>query len=119
MENLDEEDLGMLDMENDPGSSSGCTAVVTLVRDQQLFVANAGDSRCVVSRAGQAVEMSDGSYALLSPSKTFILHLDHKPEDADERKRIEKAGYKVTLDGRVSGKMIEINFGKISVNVSL
>ncbi|UJR13434.1 hypothetical protein I4U23_000448 [Adineta vaga] len=83
----DETDLGMLEMDNDPGSSSGCTAVVTLLRDKQLFVANAGDSRCVVSRDGRAIEMS----------------FDHKPEDLPERSRIEKAGYKVTLDGRVSG----------------
>ncbi len=54
-------DLGkMLDMNSDPGSSSGCTAVVTLLRDKQLFVANAGDSRCIVCRAGRAVEMSIG-----------------------------------------------------------
>jgi protein phosphatase 1G len=52
----------MLDMNNDPGSSSGCTAVVTLLRDKQLFVANAGDSRCVVCRGGRAIEMSIGSY---------------------------------------------------------
>ncbi|CAF2241359.1 unnamed protein product [Rotaria magnacalcarata] len=77
----------MLDMSSDPGSSSGCTAVVTLLRDKQLFVANAGDSRCVVCRNGRAIEMS----------------IDHKPEDIEERTRIEKAGYKVTLDGRVSG----------------
>ena len=51
----------MLDVDNDPGSSSGCTAVVALLRDRELFVANAGDSRCVVSRSGQAVEMSVGS----------------------------------------------------------
>ncbi len=50
----------MLDMDNDPGSSSGCTAVVTLLRDKQLLVANAGDSRCVVCRSGRAVEMSVG-----------------------------------------------------------
>ncbi|CAF0922784.1 unnamed protein product [Adineta ricciae] len=87
-DNESDVDLGkMLDMSNDPGSSSGCTAVVTLVRDKQLFVANAGDSRCVVCRGGRAIEMS----------------LDHKPEDPPERSRIEKAGYKVTLDGRVSG----------------
>ncbi len=54
-------DLGkMLDMTNDPGSSSGCTAVVTLLRDKQLFVANAGDSRCVLCRNGRAIEMSVG-----------------------------------------------------------
>ncbi len=54
-------DLGkMLDMTNDPGSSSGCTAVVTLLHDKQLFVANAGDSRCVLCRNGRAIEMSVG-----------------------------------------------------------
>jgi protein phosphatase 1G len=52
----------MLEMGNDPGSSSGCTAVVTLLRDKQLFVANAGDSRCVLCRDGRAIEMSFGSY---------------------------------------------------------
>ena len=50
----------MLDMSSDPGSSSGCTAVVTLLHDKQLFVANAGDSRCVVCRGGKAIEMSFG-----------------------------------------------------------
>lgn len=50
----------MLDMSSDPGSSSGCTAVVTVLRDKQLFVANAGDSRCIVSHNGRAIEMSIG-----------------------------------------------------------
>ncbi|CAF3847097.1 unnamed protein product [Adineta steineri] len=87
-DNENDADLGkMLDMNNDPGSSSGCTAVVALLHDKQVFVANAGDSRCVICRDGQAIEMS----------------IDHKPEDPPERTRIEKAGYKVTLDGRVSG----------------
>jgi protein phosphatase 1G len=96
----------MLDMDNDPGSSSGCTAVVTLLRDKQLLVANAGDSRCVVCRAGRAIEMSIGSYdqSFSYQEKKFIFILDHKPEDPEERTRIEKAGYKVTLDGRVSGR---------------
>ena len=62
IEFVDDEDLGMLDVHNDPGSSSGCTAVLALLRDMQLFVANAGDSRCVVCRAGRAIEMSVGSY---------------------------------------------------------
>ena len=52
-----------------------------------LYVANAGDSRCVVSREGKAVDMS----------------VDHKPEDDLERNRIEKAGGRVTADGRVNG----------------
>ena len=70
-----------------PGVDSGCTAVVAVKRGNQLFVANAGDSRCVVSCEGKAVEMS----------------FDHKPEDELERDRIETAGGWVTPDGRVKG----------------
>ncbi|XP_049852903.1 probable protein phosphatase CG10417 isoform X6 [Schistocerca gregaria] len=82
----EEEDFGAKVTE-EPGSDSGCTAVVALLKGQELYVANAGDSRCVVCRNGQAVEMS----------------LDHKPEDECELERIEKAGGKVTTDGRVNG----------------
>lgn len=84
----DEDDDGFLNsMIEAPGSSSGCTAVVALLVDRELFVANAGDSRCVVCRDGKALEMS----------------LDHKPEDTEELERIKKAGGRVTLDGRVNG----------------
>ncbi|KAK9881771.1 hypothetical protein WA026_017289 [Henosepilachna vigintioctopunctata] len=37
-------------MKSEPGSDSGCTAVVALLKDDQLWVANAGDSRCIVCR---------------------------------------------------------------------
>uniref|UniRef100_A0A674M8T3 Protein phosphatase 1G n=1 Tax=Takifugu rubripes TaxID=31033 RepID=A0A674M8T3_TAKRU len=70
-----------------PGSDSGTTAVVALIRGKQLIVANAGDSRCVVSERGKAVDMS----------------YDHKPEDEVELARIKNAGGKVTMDGRVNG----------------
>lgn len=70
-----------------PGKDSGCTACVALIRGNYLHVANAGDSRCVVSRDGVAIDMS----------------IDHKPEDDMERNRIEKAGGHVTVDGRVNG----------------
>lgn len=70
-----------------PGSSSGCTAVVALLHKNELFVANAGDSRCVVCRDGKAMDMS----------------FDHKPEDPEELERIRKAGGRVTMDGRVNG----------------
>ncbi|XP_046576024.1 protein phosphatase 1G-like [Haliotis rubra] len=77
-----------MDMTNEePGSDSGCTACVALLLGKQLYVANAGDSRCVLSRNGKAVDLS----------------FDHKPEDIPERTRIEKAGGKVTSDGRVNG----------------
>ncbi|XP_044248655.1 probable protein phosphatase CG10417 [Drosophila takahashii] len=74
-------------MIEEPGKDSGCTAVVCLLHGRDLYVANAGDSRCVISRNGKAIEMS----------------LDHKPEDEEEASRIIRAGGRVTLDGRVNG----------------
>ncbi|XP_058458021.1 probable protein phosphatase CG10417 [Malaya genurostris] len=77
----------MNNITDEPGKDSGCTAVVALLHEKELFVANAGDSRCVVCRDGKALEMS----------------FDHKPEDQIEFDRIQKAGGRVTLDGRVNG----------------
>lgn len=85
---MDEADLEFArNMREEPGSDSGCTAVVALLRENQLYVANAGDSRCIVCRNGKAFDMS----------------VDHKPEDELESQRIVKAGGKVTSDGRVNG----------------
>ncbi|KAF0288333.1 putative protein phosphatase [Amphibalanus amphitrite] len=83
----DEDSDFMFNMKDEPGSDSGCTAVVALLHGRQLYVANIGDSRCVLSRSGRAVDMSD----------------DHKPEDEPELQRIVNAGGKVTMDGRVNG----------------
>jgi protein phosphatase 1G len=55
---------------------AGCTAVVALLHERELFVANAGDSRAVLCRAGAAVPLSE----------------DHKPASARERERIVAAG---------------------------
>ena len=87
-----------------PGSDSGCTAVVALLHGRQLYVANIGDSRCVLSRSGRAVDMSD----------------DHKPEDEPELQRIVKAGGKVTMDGRVNGGLnLSRAFGELWVSSSI
>lgn len=51
------------------------------------MVANVGDSRAVLSRGGTAVDLS----------------VDHKPEDALEKARVEAAGGHVSEDGRVNG----------------
>ncbi|CAG9860828.1 unnamed protein product [Phyllotreta striolata] len=84
----DEDDLEFArNMKEQPGSNSGCTAVVALLKGNELYVANAGDSRCIVCRKGKAIDMS----------------IDHKPEDELERERIVKAGGKVTYEGRVNG----------------
>uniref|UniRef100_A0A453NI16 protein-serine/threonine phosphatase n=2 Tax=Aegilops tauschii subsp. strangulata TaxID=200361 RepID=A0A453NI16_AEGTS len=47
------------------GPTCGSTACVALVRNNQLVVANAGDSRCVISRAGQV--------CILVPSISHII----------------------------------------------
>jgi protein phosphatase 1G len=54
----------------------GCTANVCLIRPDVIVVANAGDSRSVLCRGGQAVPLSE----------------DHKPNLPGERRRIAKAG---------------------------
>ena len=69
--------------------SIGCTANVILMDSyKKMYVANAGDSRCVLCRKGKAVPLS----------------IDHKPESETEKKRIEKAGSTIT-DGRVDGNL--------------
>lgn len=70
-----------------PGDDSGTTACVCLISKDKVVVANAGDSRAILSRAGVAIDLS----------------VDHKPEDEIEKNRIEKAGGMVNEDGRVNG----------------
>jgi protein phosphatase 1G len=70
--------------------NAGCTAVVALFQHDTLFVANAGDSRCVACRVGGAAE---------------ALSLDHKPNDEVELTRIEQAGGHVNEVGRVNGNL--------------
>ena len=69
----------------------GCTSNVVYIdkENKKIYVANAGDSRCVLSKNKKAVEMS----------------VDHKPNDDVERNRIEKAGSEVTGEGRVDGNL--------------
>ncbi|KAG7037659.1 putative protein phosphatase 2C 60 [Cucurbita argyrosperma subsp. argyrosperma] len=70
------------------GPTSGCTACVAIIRNNKLIVANAGDSRCVISRKGQAHSLSR----------------DHKPDLEIERDRILKAGGFIHA-GRVNGSL--------------
>ncbi|XP_024393465.1 probable protein phosphatase 2C 60 isoform X2 [Physcomitrium patens] len=84
----DESDSTYGDHKDYLGPSSGSTAVVALIRSNKLFVANAGDSRCIMSRRGQAVNLS----------------VDHKPELELEKERINKAGGFIH-GGRVNGSL--------------
>ncbi|KAM0871694.1 hypothetical protein ACQ4PT_039219 [Festuca glaucescens] len=70
------------------GPTCGSTACVAIIRNDQLVVANAGDSRCVISRKGQAQDLSR----------------DHKPDLPAERERIQHAGGFVVA-GRVNGSL--------------
>uniref|UniRef100_A0A6N2N8C2 protein-serine/threonine phosphatase n=1 Tax=Salix viminalis TaxID=40686 RepID=A0A6N2N8C2_SALVM len=70
------------------GPTCGCTACVVIIRNNQLIVANAGDSRCVISRKGQAYNLSR----------------DHKPDLEAEKERILKAGGFIHA-GRVNGSL--------------
>jgi len=71
-----------------PGVCSGSTAVCALIHGDQIYVANVGDSRCVLSRQGKSVDLS----------------IDHKPSDPKELDRIIKAGGFVE-HGRVNGDL--------------
>ena len=69
-------------------SMAGCTAVVGLIDGTDLYVANAGDSRCVLAKKGKAIEMT----------------VDHKPDLTSEKERIARAGG-VVEEGRVMGNL--------------
>ena len=70
----------------DGTTMAGCTANVLLITPDKYYVANAGDSRAVLSRSNSAVPLSE----------------DHKPDDPIEIDRINKAGGYI-VNGRVNG----------------
>lgn len=80
------------DLLADPGHTrdpSGCTAVAALLtHDKKIYVANAGDSRSVISVKGEVKPLS----------------FDHKPSSDTERARIVGAGGYIEY-GRVNGNL--------------
>jgi len=66
----------------------GCTANVILFNKNTIICANAGDSRCVLSKDGNAIPLS----------------VDHKPTLESEKQRILKAGSTIE-NGRVDGNL--------------
>lgn len=69
---------------------AGCTAIVAVLIGRTLTIANAGDSRAVLCRAG---------------GRTEALSIDHKPHQDREMSRITKAGGFVNQFGRVNGNL--------------
>ncbi|EAY99224.1 hypothetical protein OsI_21182 [Oryza sativa Indica Group] len=82
-------DSEFLDSESHTHRDDGSTASTAVLVGNHLYVANVGDSRAVISKAGKAIALSE----------------DHKPNRSDERKRIESAGGVVMWAGtwRVGG----------------
>ncbi len=69
-------------------SMAGATANVLLITKTDIYCANCGDSRSVLSKKGKAKELS----------------IDHKPNLPNEKRRIERAGGYVD-DNRVNGML--------------
>ncbi|GAB4821123.1 hypothetical protein N2152v2_008169 [Parachlorella kessleri] len=82
------DDGGTEEEEEQHAAGMGCTAVSVIVRGDTVVVANTGDSRCVLSRKGQAIALT----------------LDHKPILFEEARRIIKAGGFVR-DNRINGAL--------------
>jgi serine/threonine protein phosphatase PrpC len=70
------------------GTDTGCTSNVVYVNNEEIYCANAGDSRAV----------------LFSNDKVFPLSEDHKPDLANELSRIKNANHFVE-DSRVDGNL--------------
>lgn len=68
---------------------SGTTALAALLWGSRLVIANAGDSRAVLSRNGRAIELSR----------------DHKPVCTVERQRVTDSGGFVCPDGLLCGEL--------------
>jgi len=61
------------------GQKSGTTACVVVVDHDAIYASNCGDTRAILCRAGQAIELTR----------------DHKPGDPEEKNRMEAAGARV------------------------
>lgn len=79
-----------LEHRQNPGKEGvrGCTASVVLITPDDIWCANAGDCRAVLSRNGEAIPLSK----------------DHKPDNPEEKERIKASGGHVR-NNRVNNKL--------------
>lgn len=78
------------------GAQDGCTATACLVRGNELWVANAGDSRTILVKQDSVVQVT----------------IDHKPNEPSEKARILAAGGSIIFYGvwRVNGMIFHLLF---------
>ena len=90
-------DEGVKNDASKPGNG-GSTAIMAFVSDRNMFVANVGDSRCILVKKKVSQEQK-----CWEPSCLEIISMseDHKPSLPEERSRIESAGLSVDECGRV------------------
>lgn len=69
--------------------NSGSTACTVVITPYNVYIANTGDSRCILSEQGKAMALTK----------------DHKPKEPDEERRIKEWGDEITFSGvyRVGG----------------
>ncbi len=75
--------------EDDDMMRAGATCNVCLITKTEIFCANLGDTRSVMSKKQKMKELS----------------FDHKPNNPNEKKRIERANGFVSEDNRVNGML--------------
>ncbi|KAL7504197.1 hypothetical protein ACHAXN_001891 [Cyclotella atomus] len=82
------------------GQNGGTTAVVSLVSEGKLIVANLGDSRCILVKKKSVGEKEDVALLELNKDTLEVIPLseDHKPNLPTERARIEAAGMSIHVD---------------------
>jgi len=77
-------------------SYTGCTAVSAYIVGNKVYVANVGDSRTLLCRNGKCVELSQ----------------DHKPNNPEEKRRIEAAGGRVQVIGPCARVDLGLNLSR-------
>lgn len=91
-----------------PTERSGSCAIVVLIIGETCYIANVGDSRAVLSSK--------------SGGRVYSLSKDHKPDEENERKRIEANGGKVyqsnvnTGNGKSTQGPMRVFPGRLSVS---
>ncbi|KAL1220108.1 Protein kinase and PP2C-like domain-containing protein [Cardamine amara subsp. amara] len=74
----------------------GCTAIASLIVENQLFVANVGDSRAILCRAGHPFALSKAHLAICIEERTRVIGEGGRIEWLVDTWRVAPAGLQVT-----------------------